>query len=128
MWKKEIKNYKHSFVIDGNEIELVINCREGLWTCEITKGKTGTGICSGGEYNSLQEYIKDMEKQHRYSFNFFQTMKTLDRFETIENERKMRNCMNVHISHWNPIVRWIAGIKYEKHRKLYFINRGEEYC
>lgn len=67
----DIKDYKHRFTISGNEIELTINCKNGFWTCDITKGETGTGSCSGGVYESLDQYIKERERQHRYSFVFF---------------------------------------------------------
>lgn len=67
----EINNYKHKFEIEGKEIELTINCKNGYWTSDITKGETGTGNCSGGRYDSLELYIKEQEKQHRYSYNFF---------------------------------------------------------
>jgi len=66
-----IINHKHKFTIENQEIELTINCKNGYWTSDITKGETGTGKCSGGKYESLEEYIKEQEKQHRYSFNFF---------------------------------------------------------
>ena len=58
-------------MIGEEEIELTINCKNGYWTSEITKGETGTGDCSGGKYVSLKEYIKEQEMQHRYSFSFF---------------------------------------------------------
>jgi len=68
---REIVNYKHRFIIEGQEIELTINFKNGYWTSDITKGKTGIGNCSGGKYKSLDEYIKDQEREHRYAFNFY---------------------------------------------------------
>ena len=58
-------------MIEGKEIELTINCKNGYWTSAIIKGETGTRRCSGGKYESLKEYINEQKKQHRYSFNFF---------------------------------------------------------
>lgn len=66
-----ITNYKHKFQIENQEIEIIINCKNGYWTSDISKGNTGTVGCSGGKYENLEEYIKEQEKQHRYSFNFF---------------------------------------------------------
>ena len=67
----EIKNYKHIFTIEGKEIELTINCKDGYWTSKITKGETGMTGCSGGKYDSLEEYIREQEGHHGYSFDFF---------------------------------------------------------
>lgn len=72
----EVQNYKHRFTIGSEEIELIINCKNGYWTSEITKGETGTGGCCGGLYDSLESYIESQEKQHRYSFSFFKYDKT----------------------------------------------------
>ena len=65
-----IVNYKHRFLIAGKEIVLTINYKDELWKSEIT-GETGIGTCSGGKYETLKEYIAEQEKQHRYSYNFF---------------------------------------------------------
>ena len=67
----DIINYKHQFSIDEKEIELTINCKDGYWTSNITKGETGVGNCSGGVYSTLSDYIKAQEKQHRYCFHFY---------------------------------------------------------
>ena len=66
-----IKNYKHTFFIGSNQIELIINCLDGFWSSKIIKGSTGTGATSGGNYATLKDYISDLEKQHRYTYNFF---------------------------------------------------------
>lgn len=71
MNNNNIVNHKHIFKIGNEEIELLINCKNGYWTSEIIKGDTGTAGSYGGNYQSLNEYIKEQEKQHRYSFNFF---------------------------------------------------------
>lgn len=68
---ENITNYKHQFLIGSTEIELTINYKDGLWTSDITKGKTGVGKCSGGEYSGLKEYISAQEMEHRYAYNFF---------------------------------------------------------
>ena len=67
---QDIFNYKHTFFISGNEIELLINRNKGFWKSEIVKGETGTGTCSGGNYNNINEYISAIEHQHNYSFLF----------------------------------------------------------
>lgn len=67
----EIQNHKHRFEIEGQEIELTINYRNGLWSSQLTKGKTGMADSTGGKFNSLDDYIKDKVKQHTYTFNFF---------------------------------------------------------
>ena len=66
-----IKNHVHKFNIEGKEIELTINCKNGYWTSDITKGETGTGNCSGGQYKTLQLYLKEQERTHIYSYSFF---------------------------------------------------------
>lgn len=68
---KDIINHKHTFFIEGKKIELTINFIAGLWKSEITKGKTGVGTCSGGVYQSLEEYISAQEMEHRYGCNFY---------------------------------------------------------
>lgn len=67
----EIQNYKHKFFIESQEIELTINCRNGYWNSDITKGKTGIGNCCGGKYSNLAEYIQAQEREHKYAYNFF---------------------------------------------------------
>lgn len=67
----EINNYKHNFRINETEIELTINCKNEYWTADITKGKTGIGNVTGGVFNSLDDYIKWIEREHRHAFNFF---------------------------------------------------------
>ncbi len=67
----KIINYRHVFFIEGEKIELRINYKDGLWTSEIIKGNTGMGDCSGGHYKNLDSYIKDQEREHIYSFSFF---------------------------------------------------------
>lgn len=57
-----ITNHKHTFKIQEQEIELTINCKNGYWTCAISKGNTGTGNCCGGKFDNLQQYIEEMEQ------------------------------------------------------------------
>ncbi len=67
----EIKDYVHTFEIDGQEIQILINYINGYWTSKIKKGDTGCGGSSGGIYDSLSDYIKEQEKQHGYAYYFF---------------------------------------------------------
>ena len=67
----DIINHIHTFMIGNDIIEVKIDCIGGYWTSKIVRGDTGTAGCYGGEYGDLAEYIKDIEKQHRYSYNFF---------------------------------------------------------
>lgn len=69
--KNDIVNYVHLFTIGQQEIILIINRRNGLWRCDISQGETGTGTSTGGSYKNIMEYCEKMEKQHRYSYNFF---------------------------------------------------------
>lgn len=71
MTKTDIIDHRHVFVIGDMEVELLINYRNGLWSSKKIKGDTGTGDSSGGVYGSLDEYISDREKSHRYSCSFF---------------------------------------------------------
>lgn len=67
----DINNYKHTFKIGSQEIVLLINYKNKFWTSKVIQGETGTGGSSGGKYNSLTDYIKKQESQHRYSCSFF---------------------------------------------------------
>lgn len=67
----EIINHKHRFKIDNEEIVLSISCIKGYWSCKLLSGNSGVGNCSGGRYLSLNEYIKDVENEHRYAYSFF---------------------------------------------------------
>nr|WP_298661096.1 hypothetical protein [uncultured Flavobacterium sp.] len=67
----EITNYEHAFKIKNQEIKLLINFKNGLWTSEIIKGETGIGNCSGGTHKNLHEYLKEQEREHTHSFEFF---------------------------------------------------------
>lgn len=71
MKAKDIINYKHIFKIDNAEINILINYNNGYWSSKVIKGYTGITSNSGGNYNNLQEYIKEIEKEHRYFFRFF---------------------------------------------------------
>lgn len=68
---KDIRNYIHKFKIESMEIELTINFINQKWSCKITKGETGMSSASGGVYHSLNDYIKEQEREHRYAYNFF---------------------------------------------------------
>lgn len=67
----DIIDYVHRFKIQDLEIALIINRKNEYWTCDINYGETGAGRCSGGKYETLQEYIKECENHHRYCYNFF---------------------------------------------------------
>lgn len=69
--KQDIQNYLHKFQIGGMEIVLCISCKDGFWSCKTLKGNTGMGNCSGGMFKNLNEYIKYLEKEHLYSYQFF---------------------------------------------------------
>ena len=68
---KDIEDYIHKFEIEGQQIELSINCKDSLWTSDIIKGETGLGRSTGGVFHSLEEYIKEEEGEHRYAYYFF---------------------------------------------------------
>lgn len=70
MQQTNIYRYKHSFMIEGVEIELTISRIAGHWKCQVTKGKTGISISSGGQYDSLEEYVKEQEAKNRHSYLF----------------------------------------------------------
>lgn len=68
----DIIDHKHSFKIGDEDIELIITYIDGIWSSDILKGDTGTGFCIGGKFNTLGEYVEHLEKQHIYSYKFFQ--------------------------------------------------------
>jgi len=68
---KEINNYQHKFKIDNEEIILSISYINGLWTSKVLSGNASVGNISGGSHESLDEYIKFLEREHIYAYNFF---------------------------------------------------------
>jgi uncharacterized C2H2 Zn-finger protein len=68
--KTDIINHRHKFKIEDQEIELKISFIKGLWRAEVISGETGMGNCSGGIFENIEEYIKDVERHHTYQYNF----------------------------------------------------------
>lgn len=68
---EDMINHIHKFSVGSQEIELKINYTKGLWMSKIIKGETGMGSSSGGKFETLNEYISNLEKEHQYAYNFF---------------------------------------------------------
>jgi len=69
---ESIKDYIHKFIIDGEDIEMKINYdhKHLYWEAHLIKGDNPMPAHYGGTYESLEDYIKEMEKEMRYGRNF----------------------------------------------------------
>lgn len=67
---KDIINHRHKFFIGTVEAELLINFKNGMWSCDVVAGgeKIGGGTC--GVFTSLEDYIKEYIKTYTYIYNF----------------------------------------------------------
>lgn len=67
------------FKLDGNTIILELQRKDGLWKCDIVKGYTGTGLMTGGPYETIDEFEKECIKSHTYNYHFFNCKEKQDR-------------------------------------------------
>lgn len=64
-------SYLHCFDIKGEHFEIWITRKKGFWETKVLKGESGVGNMCGGIYSSLTEYIENVEREHRYAYDFF---------------------------------------------------------
>lgn len=67
-------NMIYKFKIGTESITLELTHKDdnkGRWSCDIIQGDTGAGGMWGGEFDSMDEYIKSCESHYRYCFAFF---------------------------------------------------------
>lgn len=71
MKQKEIKNHRHEFNVLTERVVVNISFKDGWWRADVVEGNTGCGSMTGGSYKNADEYIKEIEKNHRYCYYFF---------------------------------------------------------
>jgi hypothetical protein len=68
---KDIEKLVHDFTINEEGITVEISFINGVWRSELIKGDTGVRGTSGGTFDSLEEYIEAVERQHTHAYGFF---------------------------------------------------------
>lgn len=72
---EEIKDDVKPFIHKFDDMEIGISRTDGIWEAKVISGNSGVGLMTGGKYETTQEYIANVEREHRYSKKFFSKSK-----------------------------------------------------